>query len=183
MGGENSVNECILNDEIICLDNLDLIKLKQFYAAIPLVKTSLLSFEPEQFLSNSKKRNIRAVTDGMHPNEYHIILSPEQWSILEEMPTHLQIIGEAASGKTELLKAVLLKMLKYRFIKPNSRCLQSNISQIAEGLEQILFIILGNKRYLKDIIEEFIAQVKDSLHFPQDYKLNVEVHLISGHSA
>ena len=73
----------------------------------------------------------------MHPNGYHIILSPEQWCILDELATNLQIIGEAATGKTELLKATMFKILQYFSIQEESCCPESKISRIFYELKQI----------------------------------------------
>ena len=112
-------------------------KLKRFYVALTLVKTSILSLGPEQYLSAREKRDIVKFTDGMHPSEYLIILSPEQWSVLEELPTHVEIVGEAATGKTELLKAVLFRILKYLSMNKEVRDHESKISELSEELEKI----------------------------------------------
>ena len=183
MGRHSSVAENFSGNEGVRENNLDSIKLMQFYATITLVKTSCLSFDLEKFLSNSEKKDIRDVTSGMHPSEYRIILSPEQWSVLEELPTHLQIIGEAATGNTELLKAVLFKILRYCSMNEESRCLESNISKMAKGVEQIWFIILGERPYLKNAIEAFIAHVKNKTNFLMDKSPPVELHMISERSA
>ena len=178
-----SVTECIPNGKQICLDDFDLMKLKRFYAALTLVKTSILSFDPEQYLSAREKRDIAEFTHGMHPSEYHIILSPEQWSLLEELPTHVQIVGEAATGKTELLKAMLFKILKYLSMNKEMHDCESKISKISEGLEQILFIIFGERPYLKDNMEKFISQVRNKLSLSKNHKPVVELHMISDQSA
>ena len=173
-----SVIECISSGKQIFLDDLNLITLSPFYAALTLVKTSMLSFDPEQYLSRREKIGIAKFTDGMHPSEYHIILSPEQWSILEELPTHIQIVGEAATGKTELLKALLFKVLKYFSMKEELRDHESKISKISEGLEQILFIIFGDRPYLEDNIQKFISQVRKKLNLSKDHQPVVELHMI-----
>ena len=160
-----------------------LVELERFYACLTLVKTSLLSFDPEKFLSRKEKINIRDVTDGMHPNEYHIIPSPEQWSILQELPTHLQIIGEAATGKTELLKAALFKVLKYSSNNEDQSNPKSKISNFAEGVEHILFVILGDKPYLRETIEEFVVFAKKKLGVSKDLKLTVDVFTVCESSA
>ena len=174
-----SIIQCISGGKHICMDDLKLMQLKQFYATLTLVKTSLLSFDPEKNLSTSEKKYIWKFTDGMHPNEYHIILSPEQWTILKDLPTHLQIVGEAATGKTELLKAILFRILKYFSIKKELRDPKSKIGTIFRGLEQIVFIIFGDRPYLKDSIENFISQVKCKLNFSQEHKPVVELQMIS----
>ena len=158
---------------------LDLMKIKRFYAALTLVKTSLSSFHQEQFLSSNEKKQIAKITNGMNSYEYHITLSPEQCSILEELPTHLQVFGEAATGKTELLKAVLFKILKSCSIPKDMYNPESRISKISQGLELILFIIFGDRPYLKNSFEKFISYVDNKLNLSQKHKPVIEVHIIS----
>ena len=173
---ESSVIERHFGEKnVSMIDPKLLVELERFYACLTLVKTSLLSFDPEKFISRKEKINIRDVTDGMHPNEYHIILSPEQWSILQELPTHLQITGEAATGKTELLKAALFKVLKYSFNNEDQSNPKSKISNFAEGVEHILFVILGDKPYLRETIEEFVGSAKEKLGVSKTLKPTVDV--------
>ena len=152
--------------------------LRQFYTCLALVKTRHLAFDSEQFLSKNEKKVISNVTSRMHPSEYHVILSPEQWSILDELPSHLQIIGEAATGKTELLKALMFKILKYNSkwgVLFESGMFSRNMSNIAEGVGRILYVIFGNRPYLRLNIESFIALVMAKLRFPRDLKPSIQM--------
>ena len=47
---------------------------------------------------------------------------------------------------------------------------------MAEGVERILFIILGQRPYLMDDIEKFIAHVRNKLNLTPDHKPVVELH-------
>ena len=116
----------------------------------------------------------------MHVNNYHVILSPEQASILHELPAHLQLVGEAATGKTELLKAVAHIICKCN--SGRSDCPQSNVSSIAKGVDKIVYIIFGDKPYLKEHIQGYFSLLGKNLQLTEGDKMAFEVHSITGNS-
>ena len=145
---------------------------REFYAAITLVKTSFESFNLEDILSKAEKKEIEKVTYGMRLHHYHIILSPEQWSILKDLPSYLLIVGEAATGKTELLKALLYMIMRYDSPTTWKKYHSSRLLNIRKGIKKVLFIILGNKPYLQESIKVFT----DCLD--KQSKVTAEVHMI-----
>ena len=171
-----SIADCIRGKKQLVLSTI-FDHLFQFYATITLVKTHYRTLDLETIISKKEKRDIYAST-GMSVNEYHVILSPEQLSILKEAPTHLHIIGEAATGKTEMLKAVSHMILQYKFGEPHLH--SANISNLADGVNTILYIIFGDKSYLKESIEDYFYcfnQVQDHL---ESKELSFQVHSIAG---
>ena len=123
---------------------------------------------------------ISKAAGGMDLNKYRIILSPEQQSILLELPTHLQIIGEAATGKTELLKAVAHIIFKYN--SGRSKCLQPNVSSLAEGVNRILYFIIGDKPYLKENVNSYFSLLDKNLQPLEGEKMAFQVQSIAGNS-
>ena len=154
--------------------------LLQFYATISLVKTSYRTLDLKVVLSKEEKRTISDASAGMNVGMYNVILSPEQALILKEMPTHLQIIGEAATGKTELLKAVAHMIFKYNSGGDLGRL--SDVSSLAEGVCKILYFIFGDKPYLQKSIEGYFSLLEKNLKPSMGRELKAEVYSIAGRS-
>ena len=201
------------SDSSTSMQPSDLKSFLQRFTAIMALSKLLLTNSPcyklESSLSKSEKRSIKEVTGGMHPDEYNLILSPEQWSILKELPPYLQIIGEAATGKTEMLKALMFMILneKVRTIQKAKRNIttqstdvnnikrksqmpkykpdrkrESKLAEIAKDVKRIVFLILGDKPYLKKNIEDYNAFLRNKLHLPSDLDI-VEIQSIVADSA
>ena len=156
-------------------------ELQQFFATIALVKTSYTTLNLENVLSKKEKREITGAAFGMDSRYYHVILSPEQWLILKELPSHVQVIGEPATGKTELLKAVV--HLIFRYNSGKLYCLSPNMANFAEGVNRILYIIFGDKPYLKKSIEDYFSALDKNLQPSNGDQMAFEVHSVHASSA
>ena len=154
--------------------------LRQFYSTLTLVKTSYKTVDFRHILSKQEKKGISGASGGMHVNDYNVILSPEQISILFYLPSHFQIIGEAATGKTEILKAVVHIIYKYHF--DSSDCLRPNVSSLAKGINRIVYLILGDKPYLKENIEVYFSLLNKNLQPSQGEKMVFDIHSLTGNS-
>ena len=200
----SSISKCLMKNPKVCPTDPLVSTLPQFYATITLVKTSFQTFHLENALSNAEKkeiqkvirgtdvtecqikdavskaekREVQNVTGGVHVSKCQIILSPEQQAILNELHTHLTIFGEAATGKTELLKAALLIILKCYspIIKQDS--FQSKQVEFAKGIKLILFFILGNKPYLNKSMDSFISHIQRTLKLSPDSGPRVELRMV-----
>ena len=183
--GKEQVSEPSTTAEFICKRQLCISQtsseyLRKFYSTITLVKTSYKTLDLDENLSKKEKMDISKVSYGMDINKYHVILSPEQQSILLDLPTHLQIIGEAATGKTELLKAVAHIIFKYN--SDRSKCLQPNVSSIAEGVNSILYFVLGDKPYLKENVNSYFSLLDENLQPFEGEKMAFKVQSTAGNS-
>ena len=171
-----SIYECITVRKLpISATSAD--ALLQFYATISLVKTSYRTLDLKDLLSKEEKRTISDASAGMNVSIYNVILSPEQALILKEMPSHLQIIGEATTGKTELLKAVAHMIFKYN--SGGDLGLLSDISSLAEGVCASYLLINHISKRVWRIISPFLEK---NLKPSMVRKLKVEVYSIAGRS-
>ena len=186
-----SIAECIRSKQLF-ISSPNLNCLRQFYATITLVKTSYKTLDLEDVLSKNEKKEISDSAAGMNVNEYHIILSPEQTAIINELPTHLQIIGEAATGKTELLKAVAHIIFKhnsgrlnpsgFRYDSARLHPCTPKISSFAEGVSRIMYVIFGDRPYLRKSIYDYFSLLMKNLQPFQGNQIVAEVHSIAGSS-
>ena len=118
-----------------------------------LVKTSYKTLDLKHILSKQDKKEILDASAAMHVNEYNVILSPEQISILQELRSHLQIIGEAATKKMSCSRQLLIS----KYNSGRLECLQLNVSSLVQGIINIVYIIFGDKPYFKENMKAYFS--------------------------